>query len=118
MADLDKAPEAEFREVNTRRGSLMFRRESLIALPESIPETVTCVDEEAFATLEKCISDAKQKSNKRLTDAGPLGKWIAERKAKSKNSQKRKEEKNALRSARYHYYDVRSPRGNVTSTTD
>lgn len=104
------APVVEAEEEPSLSGRLWLR-DTQTALPHSMPEVEAMMGEEAFDTFEKCISEAKRKN-----DHNHLTKWIAEKRAQSKTSQKRKEKKNALRSARYHYYESRSPQGNVDAS--
>jgi hypothetical protein len=88
------------------------RTQTVGALPQMVSDDGEGNTGEVFASFEKCIADAKRKHKTRKDD-GKVAQWLAERRANSKTSQKRKVEKKALKSARYQYYDVRSPRGNI-----
>jgi hypothetical protein len=98
---------------NFKRGPSLRLRQSVSALPQTVEPS--CEEEKDvsrdFELLEKCIADAKKWKKTRVLNEdknnnnNPLGKWLAQRRAKSK------EKKILEKSACYHYYDARSPRG-------
>jgi len=113
MAQVEKRPRTRTLE---RQNSRIHRslRHSISALPQEVVIEQEGEEAEAFETFEDCLNEAIRKRS--LTAKDPFGKWLAERRAKSKGSKKREEAKRALQSACFHYYDARSPCGNVESS--